>query len=205
MGNPIVGRPETTGLIVTGFGHDLVHLVCGALFLHVGLALDRPPARLRPHRAGHLLPRQRPAQPAHAGPHRPLRRADLRPRPAGAPAARAGRRRHRLDGSGRGASRGRSRGLAAAARLTRREIVVTTGSGGQGGSVTAHPRPAGAAAPGPARLRHGPLQLPLHLLHAARGLRAGLPVPAPRSSYSPSRRSRAWRDWPSPWACARSG
>jgi hypothetical protein len=39
LGNPIVGRPESTGLIVTGFGHDLVHLVTGALFLHVGVAL----------------------------------------------------------------------------------------------------------------------------------------------------------------------
>ncbi len=41
LGNPIVGRPETTGILVTGFGHDLVHLVTGALFLHAGLALDR--------------------------------------------------------------------------------------------------------------------------------------------------------------------
>ena len=40
LGNPIVGRPEHTDLIVTGFGHDLVHLVSGALFLHVGLALN---------------------------------------------------------------------------------------------------------------------------------------------------------------------
>jgi hypothetical protein len=40
IGNPIVGRPETTGLFVTGFGHDLVHLVTGALFLHVGIALN---------------------------------------------------------------------------------------------------------------------------------------------------------------------
>jgi hypothetical protein len=40
IGNPIVGRPDTTGLIVTGFGHDLVHLVTGALFLHVGIALN---------------------------------------------------------------------------------------------------------------------------------------------------------------------
>jgi hypothetical protein len=40
LGNPIVGGPEDTGLIVTGFGHDLVHLVTGALFLHVGLALS---------------------------------------------------------------------------------------------------------------------------------------------------------------------
>jgi hypothetical protein len=39
IGNPIVGRAESTGILVTGFGHDLVHLVIGALFLHVGLAL----------------------------------------------------------------------------------------------------------------------------------------------------------------------
>jgi hypothetical protein len=41
LGSPLVGRPDETGIIVTGFGHDLVHLVCGALFLHAGLALDR--------------------------------------------------------------------------------------------------------------------------------------------------------------------
>jgi hypothetical protein len=40
VGNPFVGRPDTTGIFVTGFGHDLVHLVCGALFLHVGVALN---------------------------------------------------------------------------------------------------------------------------------------------------------------------
>jgi hypothetical protein len=40
LGNPIVGGPEQTGVIVTGFGHDLVHLITGALFLHVGLALN---------------------------------------------------------------------------------------------------------------------------------------------------------------------
>lgn len=40
IGNPIVGRPDTTGIIVTGFGHDLMHLVSGALFLHVGIALN---------------------------------------------------------------------------------------------------------------------------------------------------------------------
>jgi hypothetical protein len=41
VGGPLVGRPGATGLIVTGFGHDLVHLVCGALFLHVAVAFDR--------------------------------------------------------------------------------------------------------------------------------------------------------------------
>jgi len=40
VGNPIVGRADTTGIVVTGFGHDLAHLVCGALFLHVGIALN---------------------------------------------------------------------------------------------------------------------------------------------------------------------
>jgi hypothetical protein len=40
VGNPIVGRADTTGIFVTGFGHDLLHLVCGALFLHVGVALN---------------------------------------------------------------------------------------------------------------------------------------------------------------------
>ncbi len=40
IGNPIVGRADSTGIFVTGFGHDLIHLVCGALFLHVGVALN---------------------------------------------------------------------------------------------------------------------------------------------------------------------
>jgi len=40
IGNPIVGRPETTGIFATGFGHDLVHLVTGALFVHVGVAFN---------------------------------------------------------------------------------------------------------------------------------------------------------------------
>jgi hypothetical protein len=40
LGTPIVGNPQHTGLLVTGFGHDLAHLVSGALFLHVGLALN---------------------------------------------------------------------------------------------------------------------------------------------------------------------
>ena len=40
LGTPIVGSPQHTGLLVTGFGHDLAHLVSGALFLHVGLALN---------------------------------------------------------------------------------------------------------------------------------------------------------------------
>jgi hypothetical protein len=40
LGTPIVGGPEETGILVTGFGHDLVHLITGALFLHVGLALN---------------------------------------------------------------------------------------------------------------------------------------------------------------------
>ena len=40
LGTPIVGGAGDTGVIVTGFGHDLVHLVTGALFLHVGIALN---------------------------------------------------------------------------------------------------------------------------------------------------------------------
>ena len=40
LGTPLVGGPDETAIIVTGFGHDLVHLVTGALFLHVGLALN---------------------------------------------------------------------------------------------------------------------------------------------------------------------
>ena len=40
LGTPMVGGPDDTGIIVTGFGHDLVHLVTGALFLHVGIALN---------------------------------------------------------------------------------------------------------------------------------------------------------------------
>jgi hypothetical protein len=40
IGSPLVGRASETGLVVTGFGHDLLHLVSGALFLHVGLALS---------------------------------------------------------------------------------------------------------------------------------------------------------------------
>jgi hypothetical protein len=40
LGTPLVGGPEDTGIIVTGFGHDLLHLVSGALFVHVGLALN---------------------------------------------------------------------------------------------------------------------------------------------------------------------
>jgi hypothetical protein len=38
--NPIVGRPESEALLATGAGHDLVHIVTGALFVHVGLALN---------------------------------------------------------------------------------------------------------------------------------------------------------------------
>ena len=40
LGSPLAGGPDHTSIIVTGFGHDLVHLVSGALFLHVGLALN---------------------------------------------------------------------------------------------------------------------------------------------------------------------
>ncbi|CAN5666473.1 hypothetical protein BH23CHL8_BH23CHL8_10850 [soil metagenome] len=40
FGNPLVGRPGATSLIVTGPGHDIVHLVVGALFVHVGHILS---------------------------------------------------------------------------------------------------------------------------------------------------------------------
>jgi hypothetical protein len=40
LDDPFVGRPDSTGIVVTGFGHDLMHLVAGALFVHVGLALS---------------------------------------------------------------------------------------------------------------------------------------------------------------------
>jgi hypothetical protein len=40
LGTPIVGSADDTSLIVTGPGHDIAHLILGALFLHVGLALD---------------------------------------------------------------------------------------------------------------------------------------------------------------------
>lgn len=40
LANPVVGRPETGALITTGAGLDLVHVVTGALFVHVGLALN---------------------------------------------------------------------------------------------------------------------------------------------------------------------
>ena len=39
FGSPLVGRPEATSLLVTGPGHDVLHLVAGALFLHVGVIL----------------------------------------------------------------------------------------------------------------------------------------------------------------------
>src|SRR6188474_2782543 len=41
-------------------------------------------------------------------------------------------------------------------------------------------RPLGPAPPRPADLGHGPVQLPLHLLHAEGDLRARLPVPPAR-------------------------
>ena len=54
-------------------------------------------------------------------------------------------------------------------------------------------RHAGAAGAGPADLGHGPLQLPLRLLHAEGGLRPRLRSSSPRASCSRSRRSRASR------------
>ena len=40
LGNPVVGRPETGAVLTTGAGLDLIHVVSGALFIHVGLALN---------------------------------------------------------------------------------------------------------------------------------------------------------------------
>ena len=40
LGSPIVGGANDTGIIVTGFGHDLAHLITGALYVHVGIALN---------------------------------------------------------------------------------------------------------------------------------------------------------------------
>ena len=51
-------------------------------------------------------------------------------------------------------------------------------------------RPARTAAARPAHLGHGPLQLPLPVLHAARDLRRGLSLPARPQSDCPSTRSR---------------
>ena len=49
LGTPVVGGADDTGLIVTGPGHDIAHLILGALYLHVGLVLDGR------HRADGLL------------------------------------------------------------------------------------------------------------------------------------------------------
>ena len=62
-----------------------------------------------------------------------------------------------------------------------------------------HARPPAAR---PAHLGHGPLQLPLPLLHAARELPRALPLPEVRTSGCPSRRSCAWRACSCSWACA---
>jgi hypothetical protein len=40
LGTPLIGGPQDTTVLVTGPGHDIAHLVMGALYLHVGLALD---------------------------------------------------------------------------------------------------------------------------------------------------------------------
>jgi hypothetical protein len=39
LGGPIVGRPAAEPLVVTGPGHDILHLVMGALFVHVAFGL----------------------------------------------------------------------------------------------------------------------------------------------------------------------
>jgi len=40
LGNPIVGRPESGAIITSGAGLDLLHVMTGALYVHVGLALN---------------------------------------------------------------------------------------------------------------------------------------------------------------------
>ena len=40
LGNPIIGRPETGAVLTSGAGLDLIHVVSGALFVHIGLALN---------------------------------------------------------------------------------------------------------------------------------------------------------------------
>lgn len=40
FGNPLIGRPETGAVLSSGAGLDLIHVVTGALFVHVGLALN---------------------------------------------------------------------------------------------------------------------------------------------------------------------
>jgi hypothetical protein len=40
LGTPLIGGPDATSVLVTGPGHDIAHLVMGALFLHIGLTLD---------------------------------------------------------------------------------------------------------------------------------------------------------------------
>jgi hypothetical protein len=40
LGTPLVGGPDDTSVLVTGPGHDIAHLLMGALYLHIGLALD---------------------------------------------------------------------------------------------------------------------------------------------------------------------
>jgi hypothetical protein len=49
LGTPFVGGADDTSLVVTGPGHDIAHLILGALYLHVALALDGR------HRADGLL------------------------------------------------------------------------------------------------------------------------------------------------------
>jgi hypothetical protein len=40
LGNPLIGRPEAGAVLTSGAGLDLIHVVSGALFVHVGLALN---------------------------------------------------------------------------------------------------------------------------------------------------------------------
>ena len=111
IGNPIVGRPGTTGVFVTGFGHDLAHLVCGALFLHIGIALTGRQRAYGLVGLGVFLLVTRLLSLVEQRPPGPLRCADLGLRPARPPRPRPGRHRHRLDGSRRRAPRVRSLGV----------------------------------------------------------------------------------------------
>ena len=67
-------------------------------------------------------------------------------------------------------------GLPAERHLTHRDVP----SGRVHAPVPDRPRPARTADARPAHLGHRPLQLPVHLLHAQRGVRSRVPLPAAR-------------------------
>ena len=92
---------------------------------------------------------------------------------------------HDLDG--RGVGRGRRR--ASTAAPSGRATIGGWTSLGDGRRSARRDRHARARDARPAHLRDRPLQLPLHVLHAQGGLRAGLRVPAARPGPARSRRS----------------